>query len=92
MNQRIVVRKYKGKPDEVANMFMEDAIEMEGLNYFPINQTYQAGSWGCSSFLMALLLCFIFIGVVIFIYMLIVKPKGTLIVTYEFRETDLKRA
>ena len=34
---------------------------------------------------MALLLCFLLIGIFVFIYMLIVKPPGTLSVVYEYR-------
>ena len=34
---------------------------------------------------MALLLCLLLIGIVVFIYMLIVKPPGTLTVVYEYR-------
>lgn len=37
---------------------------------------------------MALLLCVIVIGILVFIYMLIVKPAGTLTVTYELRLTS----
>lgn len=38
---------------------------------------------GCGSFLLALLLAVVLIGILVFIYMLLVKPEGTLSVTYE---------
>jgi Short C-terminal domain len=40
---------------------------------------------GCGAFLVALLLCFVLLGFLIFIYLLIVKPEGTLTVTYAKR-------
>jgi hypothetical protein len=38
--------------------------------------------------LLALLLCVLLVGIVVFIYMLIVKPDGTLTVTYELRAAE----
>ena len=58
---------------------------MAAQGYFPTAQTWAPGTYGCGAFLLALLLCFIIIGIVVFIYMLIVKPAGTLSVTYELR-------
>lgn len=58
---------------------------MAAQNYYPISQTWAPGAYGCLHFLLALFLSFIIIGIFIFIYMLIVKPDGTLTVTYELR-------
>jgi hypothetical protein len=58
---------------------------MEKLNYIPVSQKWTEGTYGCGAFLVALLLCIILIGIVVFIYMLIVKPPGILTVTYELR-------
>ncbi len=54
--------------------------------YFPTSQNYNPGSYGAGSFLIAALLCFVCIGIIVFIYMLVVKPPGVLTVTYELRE------
>ena len=58
---------------------------MAAHGYVPTSQTWTPGEYGCGSFLVALLLCLLVIGILVFIYMLIVKPPGTLTVTYEYR-------
>jgi hypothetical protein len=60
--------------------------------YFPTSQSYAPGSYGCGAFLAALLLCVILVGILVFIYMLIVKPERVLTVTYEYRGTAATRA
>lgn len=84
--EKIVIRKYKGKQDLAFEKFKSDAESMERLGYAPISQSWAPGSYGCGAFLLALLLCFLIIGILVFVYMLIVKPDGTLTVTYELRE------
>lgn len=79
------VKTYKGKKEDAAKKFESDAILMAKENYFPVSQSYEPGTWGCGAFIVALLLCLILIGIIVFIYMLIVKPEGTLTVTYEYR-------
>jgi Short C-terminal domain len=49
-------------------------------------QSWAPGSYGCGAFLLALLLAFVLIGVFIFLYMLFVKPDGTLSVIYVRRD------
>jgi hypothetical protein len=61
---------------------------MANQGFYPTSQTWVPGSYGCGAFLLALLLCVILIGILVFIYMLIVKPAGTLTVTYELRLTS----
>lgn len=82
-----VVRAYTGKENRALELFRADAAKLAKDGYFPINQTYVPGSWGCGAFVIALLLCIVLIGVLVFIYMLIVKPDGTLTVTYQLGET-----
>ncbi|WP_430539629.1 zinc ribbon domain-containing protein [Ruegeria pomeroyi] len=53
--------------------------------WYPISERYEPGTWGCLAFTVALLLCFILVGILIFFYLIIVKPRGTLYVTYEAR-------
>jgi len=79
------IKTYKGKKDEVAKAFEKNAVTMEKEGYFPISQSYEPGSWGCGAFIIAFLLCFILIGLIVFVYMMIVKPDGVLTVTYEYR-------
>ena len=84
--QRTIVKVYKGTESQVTTAFQNDVGKMESLGYYPTSQNWVAGSYGCLAFGFAFLLCFILIGIIVFIYMLIVKPDGTLSVTYELRE------
>lgn len=77
-----VVRTYRGNPSEAAALYEQDAAEMARYGYSPTSQVYAQGSWGCGAFLIALLLAFVLIGILIFIYLIVVKPAGTLTVTY----------
>jgi len=93
MNQeQIIVKTYKGNKEKATASFKKDADKMAEKGYFPTTQSWAEGTWGCLAFLFALLLFVVIIGILIFIYMLIVKPEGTLSVTYELRleKTDSK--
>jgi hypothetical protein len=81
--ERVVVRRYVGKQEVAIAAFQKDATKMASDGYVPTNQTWVEGSYGCGGFLVALLLCLILVGILVFIYMLFVKPDGTLTVTYE---------
>lgn len=78
----VVTRTYKGSMAEATAAYQQDAIKMSAAGYVPASQLYQPGSYGCGAFLVALILCFVLVGILIFVYMLIVKPAGTLVVTY----------
>jgi hypothetical protein len=88
--QDVVVKTYKGNQEQATQYFQEDAVKMESEGYYPSNQTWSQGSWGCGAFILALLLCFLIIGILVFIYMLLVKPEGTLTVTYEAKKREIK--
>jgi hypothetical protein len=76
------VKTYRGTQTSATNQFRRDAARMAANGLVPTSQTWAAGSYGCGSFVLAFLLCFILVGFLIFLYMLIVKPAGTLTVTY----------
>jgi hypothetical protein len=65
--------------------YQADAERLASQGYFPVSQSWAPGSYGCGAFLLALLLCVVLIGILVFVYMIIVKPDGTLSVTYEWR-------
>ena len=68
-------------------------LESQGLakhGYHPANQSWAQGQWGPGAWLVALPLCLVFIGFVLLAYMLIVKPAGTLTVTYTRIEAAAK--
>ena len=85
--KKVITKGYIGKQDKANSLFQSDSIKMAENNYYPKTQNWSQGQYGCGAFLIALALCFVFIGILIFIYMLIVKPDGTLSVSYEFKET-----
>lgn len=80
-----IVKKYKGNQKRAINLFQNNAKKMATKGYYSTSQNWAPGSYGCGSFLLALLLCFILVGFLVFIYMIIVKPEGILIVTYEYK-------
>ena len=82
---KVQVKTYKGTQQQANDAFQRDVSSMAEKGYFPTAQSWAPGAYGCGAFLVALLLCLILIGILVFIYMLIVKPDGTLSVTYEFR-------
>ena len=86
MQKQIIIKTYKGNHQQAMSLFQSDMSRMSNQGYSPISQTWVPGSYGCGSFLIALLLCFVLIGILVFIYMIIVKPAGTLSVTYEFNQ------
>jgi hypothetical protein len=88
MTQNVIVKTYKGSQSTATAEFQKDAAAMAKMGYFPTTQNYAQGTYGCGAFILALLLCIIIIGILVFIYMLIVKPDGTLSVTYELKPTN----
>ena len=83
--QNVIVKTYKGSQSTATAEFQKDAVVMAKMGYYPTTQNYAQGSYGCGAFILALVLCFVIIGVLIFIYMLIVKPDGTLSVSFELK-------
>lgn len=83
ISKKILIKTYKGNQQQAYENFQADSTIMANCGFFPINQQYTQGAYGCGAFIMALLLCTVAIGFIIFIYMIIVKPEGCLSVTYE---------
>lgn len=86
--KQVITKSYIGRQDKANSLFHADSIKMAESNYYPTTQNWSQGQYGCGAFLLALALCFIVIGILVFIYMLIVKPAGTLTVTYKLKETS----
>ena len=89
MPNQNTIRTYTGSQERATKEFREDAKYLARQGYMPTSQSWAPGTYGCGSFFLALILCFVLIGIFIFIYMLIVKPEGTLTVTYEKKEEAL---
>jgi hypothetical protein len=91
MMQTTIVKTYHGREQAAARAFQKDAADMAAKGYHPTSQQYVPGSYGCGSFILAALLCFIVIGIIVFIYMLLIKPPGVLTVTYEYRAPAIQQ-
>lgn len=84
--QETLVKTYVGKQQADATaLFQRDANDLARIGYEPVTQSWAQGQWGCGAFLVALLLAIVLIGLLVFLYLLIVKPDGTLTVTYKWR-------
>ncbi|MGA3372907.1 MAG: zinc ribbon domain-containing protein [Terracidiphilus sp.] len=83
--KKVIVRRYIGSQDGAMETYQSDSVKMAAEGYFPTSQVWTPGEYGCGAFLLALLLCVVLIGILVFLYMLIVKPDGTLTVIYELR-------
>jgi hypothetical protein len=86
-----VIEEYKGNEAQSRKEFLKDAERKAKKGYVPVSENYTPGKYGVGAFILALLLCLVLIGILVFIYMLIVKPAGTLTVTYELKDTSNER-
>jgi hypothetical protein len=88
----ILVRIYRARQQsDAVTQFQNDVAFLAKWGYRPISQSWAQGQWGAGTFLVALLLAVVLIGLLIFAYMLIVKPDGTLTVTYELADAAAPR-
>ena len=83
--QQILVKNYRGNQERATTWFKGDAAKLADQGYYPTSQAWAPGAYGCGHFLLALILCVVLIGFLVFVYMLLVKPDGTLTVTYQLR-------
>jgi hypothetical protein len=78
-----IVRTYRASQQaDAITAFQTEATALARSGYEPTGQSWAPGQWGAGAFLAALLLAFIVIGILVFLFMLIVKPDGTLTVTF----------
>jgi len=77
---------YSAQQSDAVRIFDQDASELARFGYRPTGQSWEAGRWGWRAFMVALLLAVILVGVLMFLYMLVVRPDGTLTVTYARRD------
>ena len=82
-----IIRTYGGlqQADVLADL-EKDARLLGRIGYEPTSQSWAVGQWGCGHWLAALALCLVLVGILVFFYMLIVHPEGTLTVTFTRRE------
>jgi hypothetical protein len=84
---RTLIRTYRGRQQhDAVEAFRRDAEQLAAVGYAPTSQSWAPGQWGWGAFLVAVLLFLVLIGILVFIYMLVVKPDGTLTLTYQLVE------
>ena len=93
--QQVIVKTYQGSQSEITERFQADSVEMATSGYFPTSQSWAPGRWGVGASIVAVLLIFLLgfrysnlsllLIIPILAYMLIMRPDGTLTVTYEWR-------
>jgi hypothetical protein len=82
-----IVRVYRGsQQSDAVRIFDKDASELALFGYQPTGQNWEAGRWGWRAFVVALLFAVILVGLLMFLYMLVIRPDGTLTVTYTRRD------
>ncbi len=80
----VLVLVYRGMQQaDTTAAFSADADLLAQAGYRPTSQSWAQGQWGAWTFLLATVLLFVLIGILVFLYLLIVKPEGTLTVTCE---------
>jgi hypothetical protein len=84
-----IVKTYKWSAKNATKLFQEDLIKMEKKGYYPVSQNWAPWAYWCQDFFVAILLCIILIWIIIFLYMLFVKPNWTLTVTYKLDKNIL---
>jgi len=88
--KKVIVKTYRGNEEGAIALFKNDSKLMAEKGYFPKNQVWVPGRYSGFSFFIAIILCIVLVGILIFLYMLIVKPDGALTVTYELAEAEQK--
>ena len=88
---RSFIISYRGGQKDATDTFGAEARAFADMGYVPVSQSWAPGQWSFSAFVVVVLLALFVVGILILIYMLIVKPGGTLTVAYELRPslTDL---
>lgn len=87
-SKRVVVRCHERYQREAAYAYQLEAQEMAVRGYRPVAHSWIPGSYDWSLFLVALFMSLFGIGILVLIYMLVTRPRGVLIVTYQLRQHE----
>jgi hypothetical protein len=85
-----LVRTYRGHEQSAAiASYVKDAETLAERGYAPAGQSWGDGQWDGIYFLIALLLSLVGIGLILLAYIAIIRPDGTLCVTYRLSADSL---
>lgn len=81
--ERFIVRTYRGHEQAAAvHAYVADAASLEAQGYAPVSQSWGDGQWDGALFVLAVVLSLFGIGLIVLAYMAVMRPDGTLLVTY----------
>ncbi|MGF1601091.1 MAG: zinc ribbon domain-containing protein [Thermosynechococcaceae cyanobacterium] len=84
---RSIIKNYRGTQNTALKNFEYDAASMAEAGYHPTSQSWAEGSYSSATYLLAaIFILFCGFGLLILFYLVIVKPAGTLSVTYILSE------
>ena len=84
MAVEVIVRTYSGNNQtQAATLFGEDAPRLAAEGWAPVAEVWVADEWSTSAYVAAALLVIVGIGIVLLLLFAFVKPKRTLMVTYQ---------
>ncbi len=79
----ILARIYPGIHEAAVELFQMDAELLADQGYLPVGQSYAEGRWRTSVVILVILASAVVIGLPFLAYMIVVRPPGSLAVTYE---------
>lgn len=78
-----LVRTYRGRTPEQAVLAMQSEVgHLRSAGFEPKEQIWAQGQWGAGMFVLAVVLAVVLIGLVVLLFLIVVKPEGSLTVTY----------
>jgi hypothetical protein len=89
---QIIIRTYYGRKRKACGDFKADAIKMAEASYFPATPDWLPGTYGGGIYSREVVTISLFIGIFVFVYILIAKPPGQLNVTYRHRNPNASAA
>jgi len=82
----MMVRTYRATTEDAARLLYEaEAPRVVATGYNPVAQQWVSGDRGPGPYLLGLFLSLWLIGIPILVYLLVKKPEGSLLVTFERR-------
>lgn len=79
----IFIRGYRGKAyEDTIESYYRDSVLLHLQGYEPAGQHYVEGRWSVAMAVIATVLIPFLVGVIMWLFMLVTRPTGTLTVTY----------
>ena len=87
LGEDVILRTYgAARPSDAIVWYQRDLYHLVEHGYLPSTQSWIPGQWSGWAFLATILLMPIYVGFIILVYLLIVRPHGTMVATYVRRD------